>query len=1260
MCLTDGQSADSDDFVRPYLQQSRRDIHLVVVGVNLTEQLESQMQLLCTKYGTATQPCKGFYVRSEISIASMNAAFDIISSRIPVSRTFELDGAPTDDECLHFLNKYASTSVHPEDMLLMTFWVRFIYRRVKVFDENESFNYNESHDELGSTLMTIMLEEVHRLISNSLSRDWNADDHTQLIYDFTRNDAPEFRLVCTAPDDMDESKRRALEDLDLPGFSVPTNRDLQQRRTLDRFLSQALNLPLEENVLKCIDDNNFILTLDFTMKLLSIHERVACHTPCVIEGETGVSKTALTRMYAILRNSSIKVEAERFNRESLQDIVQEMVERTHVVQLERTPRESLERMLQFADESVIGNETDAAKDLHSSLLKKCARRSSVFQEVPAEYVCDVEARTTVVVSFLDWFCGATLEPMFFDVNIDSSLTESDIVRSFDPIRKVARKVLPSGALVVVFLDGESLSLKLPSCELCGVLLMCTLLSATVLLEFNTSSILGFCKDIIVDRTLAGQVLEDNIVVIAACNPARKQIARVANLRERDLGKEWASGHYQVAELPPSIAKIKWSFGSLSRSQEKDFILRRMEKIGGKVLPSFLRVSLAEYISESQEVTRSFAERNILRSMIRDNGGELDPKTTNLAAKRARSVVSLRDIQRVFSLFQFFSGNLKISCTDESNAQAQRNCMLLSIGAVYYLRLDGKSRAEFLSIANSLPSEQGVCMDLRSILNLAMDQIIRETDIPEGIAITRGLKENVFMTFVCTLSQTPLMIVGPPGSSKVSSSILFLKRCIPSVASHFVSSCSQKTLAVNIVADNANGEDSPSPFYRKHARLSLFHYQCSKQSTSKELLVVFDQAMQRQARIDSAKHCCFVLMDEAGLPEEEKESLKVLHYLLEGRMSGKAQVGFVAITNHVLDAAKSNRCVMILREEPDEEEMLSISRGVLFDAGGNGYSRAHHVVLGAELFAEKDFALNLCLSYAAMLHDNHKLCWFNTFFGLRDFIHFLKAVRSRSTFEAMKMVTSLRDIVYAVEQNFNGVVPQKLRLITESFVKGLVRSRTRWSDDLMEGAFRDPMHVIQDALMSSNEVTEHSSRTRFKLIIDCTEDDSILRLLSIGGVVDVSRRSLFKLSHMPQETGLEELRLISGVKFAALQGNLAVLSQTESINESFYDLFNQRFQAVTGRDGKVALYANIAVGGISRRSLVRPEFECVIHVKESDMEQLPAPFLNRFEKYRLTISDVLHFGWSSLGGLSDFQEVQEEHFEDGFCPWRKRTVWVGVR
>ena len=172
---------------------------------------------------------------------------------------------------------------------------------------------------------------------------------------------------------------------------------------------------------------------------------------------------------------------------------------------------------------------------------------------------------------------------------------------------------------------------------------------------------------------------------------------------------------------------------------------------------------------------------------------------------------------------------------------------------------------------------------------------------------------------------------------------------------------------------------------------------------------------------------------------------------------------------------------------------------------------------------------------------------------------------------MKMTVSAQSFVHTVERNFNGV-------------------------SLNDLGWCIPQ-VIQDALLSSNNASILSNRMHFKLIIDCTNDDSILHLLNSGEVVNNSKRSMFKLSHLPQDVILEELRLIVGMKFAALQGNLAMLSQMESINESFYNLFNQCFQAVSGYNGTVSLYANIAVGGISQRSLIKPEFECVIHMKE---------------------------------------------------------------
>jgi ATPase family associated with various cellular activities (AAA) len=658
-----------------------------------------------------------------------------------------------------------------------------------------------------------------------------------------------------------------------------------------------------------------------------------------------------------------------------------------------------------------------------------------------------------------------------------------------------------------------------------------------------------------------------------------------------------------------MAKMKWHFGSLTSSQEKDFIYRRIQGLPKDSAPLQVRVALTEVVSAAHEAMRSFAERNILADLRKKQNGDCGAGSDieKEAKERARSIVSLRDIQRVFALFSFFYEDLEkdFERGTLSTADRSRRAMLLAIATVYYLRLDGASRLEFLSMLDRLPTEAGQRLDLLSVLNDAMTTVIASTDIPPGIAVTRGLKENVFVTLVCTLSQTPLIIVGPPGSSK--------------------------TLAVHIVGDNANGSDSLSPFYSRRPRLSLFHYQCSKQSTSKEISAVFDQAIQRQERVAPATHRCVVFMDEAGLPEEEKESLKVLHYLLESRMSAKAKVGFVAISNHVLDAAKSNRCVMLLRQELDDEEMLAIAIGVLFDFREDGRACAHDVDLGGALISAADFAARFCRSYASMFAGDSQLSQLETFFGLRDFIYLLKALRSNSTLEGTRLVTCIKKIVYAIERNFNGITAPELQKVTAHFLAPLMHL-SPLPNGTMESLFRDPLVVLKDALCSATP-TAQLNRARFKLVIDCTEDDSILRLLSKGNVTDVSRRSLFKLSGLSEDVELECLRLVSGVKFAAMQGNFAVLSQTESVNESFYDLFNQRFREIKSREGSLTLYANIAVGGISRRSLVSPVFECVIHIRESNMFQIPAPFLNRFEKYRLGLSDVLRSSWKKFGALA---------------------------
>ena len=78
---------------------------------------------------------------------------------------------------------------------------------------------------------------------------------------------------------------------------------MHSREWLDDYLSRALNVPLNDNGrLSIIDESAYVLTLDYTLKMLNIHERCECGMPVIIEGETGVGKTALVELLSKLWN----------------------------------------------------------------------------------------------------------------------------------------------------------------------------------------------------------------------------------------------------------------------------------------------------------------------------------------------------------------------------------------------------------------------------------------------------------------------------------------------------------------------------------------------------------------------------------------------------------------------------------------------------------------------------------------------------------------------------------------------------------------------------------------------------------------------------------------------------------------------------------------------------------------------------------------------------------------------------------------------
>ena len=104
----------------------------------------------------------------------------------------------------------------------------------------------------------------------------------------------------------------------------------------------------------------------------------------------------------------------------------------------------------------------------------------------------------------------------------------------------------------------------------------------------------------------------------------------------------------------------------------------------------------------------------------------------------------------------------------------------------------------------------------------------------------------------------------------------------------------------------------------------------------------------------------------------------------------------------------------------------------------------------------------------------------------------------------------------------------------------------------------------------------------------------------------------------------QIDTIAGIRHSAIQGHTIIMLQTDDIHESFYDLFNRRFQRIDDPNSGTRLYANIAIGAHLKPCRVHPNFQCIVAIKSSELDQAPAPFLNRFEKYYITHKDILEF------------------------------------
>jgi hypothetical protein len=85
------------------------------------------------------------------------------------------------------------------------------------------------------------------------------------------------------------------------------------------------------------------------------------------------------------------------------------------------------------------------------------------------------------------------------------------------------------------------------------------------------------------------------------------------------------------------------------------------------------------------------------------------------------------------------------------------------------------------------------------------------------------------------------------------------------------------------------------------------------------------------------------------------------------------------------------------------------------------------------------------------------------------------------------------------------------------------------------------------------------------------------------------------------------------------GKTILMVNTGRIHGALYDVFNQNFSIMATGDTR-KIFSKVAIGPKTVDVVVHEDFQCIVHIKRSEFNGIPPPFLSRFQKYSLSIND----------------------------------------
>ena len=730
-------------------------------------------------------------------------------------------------------------------------------------------------------------------------------------------------------------------------------------------------------------------------------------------------------------------------------------------------------------------------------------------------------------------------------------------------------------------------------------------------EINTCKSMGLISELMCKHSYQGKKLSENIVFIAACNPYRKRdskgrkeekigldanlaVKEKKNLNEKEkenLERNKLDLVYLVNPLPHSLLNFVFDFGGLEEEDEESYIKCIIEDSIEKV-----------FYQGQKEKSKDKKTLNTLNNLKKLAQDMVIFAHKFIKKNNDRSAVSLREIRRFNIFYEFFYKylqNRKQNIEEEKDKQilnkeeenfyfslghydSQVYSINLSIFLCYYLRITEKAlRDEFVKEIDKIfqGSELKQKKKFLEIPRREEQFLVDNIKLDKGIAKNRALLENIFSIFSALNSKVPIFIVGKPGCSK--------------------------SLSFQLINKSMQAGGSESTFFRKYPKLLVIAYQGSMTSTSKGVESVFKKARDNYQHLnqqDKESNISMIFFDEMGLAEHSPNNpLKVIHSNLEyDENEGDKKISFLGISNWSLDAAKMNRGISIFIPDLSKEDNIETSLTI-----GKSYNE-NLSVRYEQLF--KDLGLAY-YEYKDYLNKNYRTGGKQDFHGNRDFYHLIKVfsknIINYEQNEKLNDDTSIESAINSIERNFGGLFLDNGKSSVQKFKEIL--------------AIKYPQINLVKNYEVAKRIQENLQDLKSRYLLLITK--SSVNMFLISSILNEERNySIYIGSKFKNDLNMEDYatKIMNKIQNDMEVGNLLILKDLETVYPHMYDLFNQNFTVLSGKN-----YSRISVGSSTNAFLfVHDNFKCIVNVDINKISEEEPPFLNRFEKHIITFEDLL--------------------------------------